>query len=215
MIIEGRIRAPLVPLLTPFVSYAIVAAVKHRGEWRRWVPHWLLSGAFVATLVWCAHHLPAKFYPSDLPETATSVDIPLGNGLRLVAYEESSGCHVHGGYLYLDFYWRYEPGAAQESEALAWFAVTPEATKKPFRPRVFTVGHRTYPPVGAAEWPEGALFKESYFLSIPGRSGESVQVQVASVGPDGKTPEDPQVVVEIPVQPPDEPLSEIMKRRHK
>ncbi|QDV05438.1 hypothetical protein Poly30_09350 [Planctomycetes bacterium Poly30] len=213
VLLEGRIRAPLLPLLIPFVASGLVTVVTRARAWLDWLPQLAAAGAATLGLLWCAEELPRKRYLDALPSDATPVDIRMENGLELVGWRMSSSLPVTGGYLHLDFFWRYGgPGASGVSgdgawSPAIWLGLSRADAEKPFRPRVLKVGDRTYPHEPPVDWPEGKLLSEGYYLAIPRGEAGRIEIELAEVMGDGRSPVRKQVLLAMDVEPPEVPFS--------
>jgi hypothetical protein len=179
-IVEGRIRAPLVPLLMPFAGLGVWTVMSSFRDWRRWLVSVAGAGAAVLALLWCARELPRKSYLSELPQGAAAVDMDLKGGLRLVGWKLGSSELTPGGYAYIHLYWRYGGDGADPQ---AQVDIVAPGTEKPIRSRRLKVGDRTYPAERPSAWPADAILDEGYFFSIPRSVKDSIEVHVGSVGP--------------------------------
>lgn len=186
-IVMGRIRAPVVPLLTVPAAigiYRLYNAMRYIRFDKTILRALLLSFVGISCLLWFDNTFPIKpFRQGDIPSSAVVIAHDFGDVLRLRGYEMVESDHRSGGYAYVNLYWEAIQPLSKDYIALIYAYDETVGTAVASTDHVL-LGAVSYPPVGTSRWKLGRVLKEAYFVELPITTTPVLQIHVAVIDPD-------------------------------
>ncbi|MEZ6018362.1 MAG: hypothetical protein R3F49_24910 [Planctomycetota bacterium] len=191
--VEGRIRAPILPMLVMPAACALDALFRLRM--RVLAPVAAASASLLVLALASARYLPLPRVLPVRPASAQALQVPLNAGVALVGVEDAGSNARRGGYLHVTLYWQRSaarpapegsPGDPNvQHDARAVLTLVDGATGRTVQTRALIPGTVGYPKRPSSTWRPGQVYAESIFLRLDRGAPEQLELRVSPAAPKG------------------------------